>query len=131
MTHQLILPSDDGDTGDETGFVPGKGDAYDYLPDWMAIPFIKATERQENPLAVVKLFHPTSSWTWYVVESDGEDECFGLVDGFEVELGYFSLSELRQVTGPLGLRIERDLWFKPTPLRDLQQKLKSRRYADV
>jgi hypothetical protein len=31
-----------------------------------------------------------------------------LVDGFEKELGYFMLSELEMVTGPMGLKIERD-----------------------
>jgi Protein of unknown function (DUF2958) len=46
---------------------------------------------------------------------DSEDTFFGAVSGFEFELGYFSLSELEQTTGPLGLHIERDLYFKPTP----------------
>ncbi len=36
---------------------------------------------------------------------------FGLVDGFERELGYFSLSELESVHGPYGVGIERDLYF--------------------
>lgn len=44
---------------------------------------------------------------------------FGLVDGFEKELGYFSLSELESVKGPLGLKIERDLYFKPTTLKKI------------
>lgn len=46
---------------------------------------------------------------------------FGLVSGQEVELGYFALSELEQVRGPLGLPIERDLHFKPTTLRELKE----------
>ena len=29
-----------------------------------------------------------------MTEFDGEDLCFGLVEGFEVEFGYFSKSEL-------------------------------------
>jgi hypothetical protein len=34
-------------------------------------------------------------WTWYPSEYDAEDQiCFGLVDGAELELGYFSLEEL-------------------------------------
>jgi hypothetical protein len=41
---------------------------------------------------------------------------FGLVIGFEQELGYFSLSELQHARGPLGLPIERDLHFQPTSL---------------
>jgi hypothetical protein len=38
------------------------------------------------------------------------------VDGFERELGYFALAELEAARGPLGLRVERDLWWKPAPL---------------
>jgi hypothetical protein len=42
-----------------------------------------------------------------------------LVDGFERELGYFSLDELEQLRGPLGLPVERDLYWKPTLLSEL------------
>jgi len=69
--------------------------------------------------AVVKFFTPDSNWTWYATEFDGDDLFFGLVVGFETELGYFSLSELEGVKGPLGLPIERDLHFEPTCLRKL------------
>lgn len=75
-------------------------------------------------LALVKFFTPDSNWTWYASEFDGNDILFGLVSGFEVELGYFSLSELQSVEGPLGLPIERDLHFKPQTLRDLKEKHK-------
>ena len=65
----------------------------------------------------MKFFTPDSSWTWYVTEFDpAERRCFGLVIGHERELGYFSLAELESVRGPLGLPIERDLDFTPTPL---------------
>ena len=72
-----------------------------------------------NAIAYVKFFTPDSNWTWYVTEFDGKDIFFGLVCGFEKELGYFSLSELESVKGPLGLKIERDLYFKPTMLKNL------------
>ena len=74
-----------------------------------------------NAIAYVKFFTPDSSWYWYATEFDGEDTFFGLVDGFEKELGYFSLSELESVKGPLGLKIERDLYFKPTTLEELMK----------
>lgn len=73
-------------------------------------------------LAQVKYFTPDSSWTWYASEFDGEDLFFGLVVGFEIELGYFSLSELQQTRGPLGLQIERDLYYEPKSLRELQEE---------
>ena len=53
------------------------------------------------------------------LEFDGEDEFFGLVDGFERELGYFSLSELQAFRGRFGLGIERDLYFEPRRLSAL------------
>jgi hypothetical protein len=71
--------------------------------------------------AVVKFFTPDSNWAWYASEFDGEDRLFGLVNGFELELGYFSLSELEQAHGPLGLPIERDLHFEPTSLGELMR----------
>lgn len=69
--------------------------------------------------AVVKFFHPMSSWTWYASEYDPETRTFfGLVDGFEKELGYFSLDELESVKVH-GLGIERDLYFTPKLFDDL------------
>lgn len=70
-------------------------------------------------LAIVKFFTPDSSWTWYASEFDGEDVFFGLAVGQEPELGYFRLSELQSVRGKLGLPVERDRYFEPTPLRAL------------
>lgn len=70
-------------------------------------------------LALIKFFTPDSNWTWYASEFDGEDIFFGLVSGFEVELGYFSLSELDEARGPLGFPIERDLHFEPKALQEL------------
>lgn len=71
--------------------------------------------------AQVKFFTPDSNWTWYASEFDGEDVFFGLVSGFEVELGYFSLSEIKEARGPLGLQIERDLHFEPKSIGELMK----------
>ena len=80
-------------------------------------------------VALVKFFTPDSNWTWYASEFDGEDLFFGLVSGFEVELGYFSLSELQSVKGSLGLPIERDLYFEPKTLEELIAQHKRQRYS--
>jgi len=72
-----------------------------------------------DAVAVVKFFTPDSNWTWYATEFDGDDLFFGLVDGFEKEIGYFRLSELQSVKGALGLPIERDMYFKPKTLKEL------------
>ncbi len=82
------------------------------------LPPLYSTEKDKDPTAVIKFFTPDSSWTWYATEFDGEDRFFGLVDGFDKELGYFSLSELASARGPLGLPIERDRWFSPKPLSE-------------
>jgi hypothetical protein len=108
-------------SGDLAGFVAGKGDAYDYLPDWMQLPPLYHNENHPNPLAIIKLFTPDSSWTWFLMESDGNGLLFGLVAGLETEFGYVRLAELKSVTGPMGLHIERDLWFRPTPVRELPE----------
>ena len=71
----------------------------------------------------VKFFTPDSSWTFWATEFDGEDTFFGLVDGHERELGYFSLSELQKVRGPMGLPIERDLHWKPKTLKEIAPEM--------
>jgi hypothetical protein len=95
---------------------PAHDDAHTLMPAWLAaeIPALYSQENTEDPIVCAKFFTPDSSWTWYVTELDPmERVCFGLVDGHEQELGYFSLDELASVRGRLGLRIERDLWFTP------------------
>ncbi len=79
-------------------------------------PLYSNEELGMEAIAQVKFFTPDSNWTWWATEFDGEDRFFGLVEGFEKELGYFSLSELESVHGPMGLPIERDLYFDPVPL---------------
>ena len=82
---------------------------------------------QENlggkAVAYVKFFTPDSNWTFWALEFDGEDIFFGLVDGHEKELGYFSLSELQSVRGPMGLAIERDLYWQPKRLDEIAPEL--------
>ena len=72
-----------------------------------------------DAVAWAKYFTPDSSWSWYALEFDPEERMFfGLVIGFEQELGYFSLDELEAVRGLLGLPVERDVWFEASPLRE-------------
>lgn len=87
------------------------------------LPELYANEslKGRDVFAPVKFFTPDSSWTWYATEFDGDDTFFGLVSGFDVELGYFSLSELKSVRGPLGLAIERDLYYTPENLDKLRR----------
>ena len=110
------------------------------------IPPLYSQENVPDPMVQCKFFTPDSSWTWYVTEGsavlqgdeDGERHIalkdvrdwsdvldvrfFGLVDGFEEELGYFLLSELQWVRGRLGLPIERDLYWRPQPLSKCRKR---------
>lgn len=90
-----------------------------------SLPRLYANESKPagEALAVVKFFCPWSNWTWWATEFDGEDLFFGLVEGFEKELGYFSLSELEGIAGPGGLAIERDVHFSPAPLKKIAPDL--------
>jgi len=103
----------------------------------------ESKEAKDVPIAV-KFFTPTSNWTWYATEAtcylkDGrevpvshmddhpEDEVedvifFGLVRGFEAELGNFSYNELKSVKGPFGLGVERDMYFGKHTLAEAQER---------
>jgi len=109
------------ETPGPAGYIPGKGSAYEYIPPWMEVPPPYASEKQVDPLAVIKLFTPDNRWTWYIMEYDGQDIAFGLVAGFETEFGDFSLQEIASARGPLGVQPERDLWFCPTPVTQLPE----------
>ncbi|TIT58677.1 MAG: DUF2958 domain-containing protein, partial [Mesorhizobium sp.] len=73
-----------------------------------------AAHTETDHVPVVKLFNPVGAATWLLTELDADgDTLFGLCDlgfGFP-ELGSVSLAELQAVKGPLGLGIERDLFF--------------------
>lgn len=83
------------------------------------LPPLYRSEGVKDPTVQVKLFHPASSWTWWVLEFDGEDMLFGIVDGFVREWGYFSLGELEGIRGPLGAQVERDESFTPCKVSQL------------
>lgn len=69
-------------------------------------------------MPVVKLFTPWGSATWLLSEIDPEtpDLAFGLSDlGVGCpELGCVSLTELANLKGPMGLGVERDLYWTPS-----------------
>ena len=85
-------------------------------------PNLYETENTKDPICHIKLFTPDANWTWYITEISKSDfTCFGLVSGHSLELGYFNLDELESIRGPLGLPIERDLHFTPTPLSEVKK----------
>lgn len=92
-----------------------------------ALPPLYSTEKAQDPLVHAKLLTPWADWTWFIMEFDGEDTAFGLVAGHEVELGYFSLSEIAALQSPAGLRVERDLRFRAKPLSQVRNELGRKR----
>ena len=104
------------------------------------IPALYSQENVKDPMVICKFFDPTGSWTWFVIEGSAVDEdgyfdtnkekvdylFFGLVAGFEAELGYFSLKELltakQGLQGLRALPIERDLYFSPCKLSEAKER---------
>ena len=83
-------------------------------------------------VASVKYFTPSSNWTWFAISGEPvlsesgleiDFRFFGLVFGHEKEFGYFLLSELEEVRGPLGLPIERDLYWQPKMLKEVAPEM--------
>jgi len=90
-----------------------------------SLPALYATDSVpcEDKEIKVKYFTPDSNWTWYGVEFDPKTGIFfGYVIGFESEWGNFSLKELEETHGKLGLPIERDLYWEPCTLQDILDK---------
>jgi hypothetical protein len=82
------------------------------------LPALYSQEHNQDPTVHCKFFTPDSNWTWLVTEGSAEDDdflLFSYVIGLEEEWGYFVLSELESARGPLGVAIERDLYFQPGP----------------
>ena len=89
------------------------------------IPALYANENvadYDTVLAPAKLFSPYSNWTWFITEMDpATGTCFGLVEGFERELGYFDLTELAETTVFGGVpAVERDLNWQPMTLGEIK-----------
>ena len=90
------------------------------------IPALYANENvadYDTVIARAKLFSPYSNWTWYITEMDPQTgTCFGLVEGFEKEIGYFDLTELAETTVFGGVpAVERDLYWEPRTLGEIKR----------
>lgn len=75
-----------------------------------------ADKSARDIMIVMKLFNPCGAGTWYVYEKQSEDIywCFAnLGDPKCAECGLMSLSKLMSTKLRFGLKIERDMHFKP------------------
>lgn len=75
-----------------------------------------STDGQNEKEVIVKFFNPYGRGRWFVCEGEkqenGDWRFFGLVELFEREFGYFTLSELQSIKTPYNLGIERDKGYK-------------------
>jgi hypothetical protein len=101
------------------------------IPKSAKLPTLEATANNtiDQSIVKVKLFNPMGAGTWYITAYNPEDKmAFGFVnlgDAEMAELGYISIEELETLRLPLGMKIERDLWFSPMPLKDVMEKVKA------
>ncbi len=82
------------------------------------------TQDVEDPIIVAKFFNPAGSETWYAISYIPDEEvifCY-MTGSWTDELGYTSLKELSELKLPLGLKIERDLYFKECKLSDIKKQ---------
>ena len=85
------------------------------------IPKLYSQEEVSDPTVVAHYFTPYGRGDWFVIEWDGQDMMYGLADLGYPELGYFSLNELESARrGGLPL-VERDLYWTPVPLSEVQK----------
>ena len=93
------------------------------------LPALYTQEAHENPekemVFYVKLFTPDSNWTWFIAEYDPEKEiAWGYVMGLENEYGTIDIKELKEVRGPFGLPIERDISFDTIKEKALMDEIR-------
>lgn len=83
-------------------------------------------EEEVDPLVIARYFNAYGNGTWLATEYDPVSEtCYGYVQLFEKEWGYFSLKEMIDVKHPqLGIpMIERDLYFTEKPISEVCPEL--------
>ena len=71
-------------------------------------------------MVVAKYFDPMGSWKWFLMNMDKDgDYCWGIVKGHAVEMGSFSMAELKSMQP----RLQRDLYFEPMKAKDVWEQL--------
>jgi hypothetical protein len=123
------------DLAEPEGSAGAENAAYDLVPDEVDIPNLYQSD-EDDPIAVIKLF--LGDFTWYLTEYDPEQNvAFGFTARTSApamsEWGYIDIGELAAVTATVKVSrpngagkgvdfqqpVERDLWFEPTPMREI------------
>lgn len=65
----------------------------------ISLPSIQEADSQDNPLAIAHF--ENGAWDWYVIGGqeldNGDFYLYGLVNGYDKELGMFSLNEILDI----------------------------------
>ncbi len=89
------------------------------------LPRFKDIAEEENPTVHGKFFMADERYTWYLIAFDGKDTLYGWLTvtgtGGENEFGFYSLADIKQLRGCLGLPVERDKVFKPRRLSEIEE----------
>ena len=71
-------------------------------------------------MVVAKYFDAMGGWKWFLMNMDKDgDYCWGIVKGHAVEMGSFSMAELKSMQP----RLQRDLYFEPMKAKDVWEQL--------
>ena len=103
-----------------------RDDAFNLMPKAIekSLPRLYTTEKEllGDRTAYARYFFPAGAYTAYLLEYDPKERIgFGAVTmGYGWELGNISLDEMEEVQIK-GLRIERDLYFSPTKLHQIEE----------
>ena len=87
------------------------------------IPPLRSTENDEDPVIIAHYFNPMGRGDWWVIEGEEQEDgnwlFFGLADIIMREYGYFNLKKLEDIRLPFNMRIERDLYWTPIKVSEL------------
>ena len=71
-------------------------------------------------MVVAKYFDAMGGWKWFLMNMDKDgDYCWGIVKGHAVEMGSFSMAELKSMQP----RLQRDLYFEQVKASFIWEKL--------
>jgi len=84
---------------------------------------VGSQQKVEDPIVIVKYFNPIGIGKWFATEYDPKEKMFfgyvSLFGDYNDEWGYFSLTELEETELRMGMKIERDLYFRETPSSEI------------
>lgn len=66
------------------------------------VPRLYEQDGAEDPTVYAHYFSCVNGWDWWLLEFDGTDEAFGLVEGYDDEFGYFSIKEMAELNRQRG-----------------------------